>query len=126
VVVVVVVCRDVGDELLGASFCNHDASRTRGWLRSAVFDSPSSMRKPRIFTWWSFRPMNSKVPSGRHRARFAGPVKAGVGYRGERVGDEFRGRQLGLIRIAAREAIAAEKELADAAHPDKGACAVQK
>ena len=31
--------------------------------------SPSSMRKPRIFTWWSMRPRYSRSPSGRQRAR---------------------------------------------------------
>ena len=36
---------------------------------SAASISPSSTRKPRIFTWWSTRPRNSSVPSGRQRAR---------------------------------------------------------
>ena len=36
---------------------------------SAASISPSSMRKPRILTWWSARPRNSSVPSVRQRAR---------------------------------------------------------
>ncbi len=45
------------------------ASRTPGWRAGAASISPSSMRKPRIFTWWSIRPRNSSSPSGRQRAR---------------------------------------------------------
>ena len=45
------------------------ASRTAGCGRSTASISPSSMRKPRIFTWWSMRPRNSMLPSGSQRAR---------------------------------------------------------
>ena len=45
------------------------ASRTSGWPASTASISPSSMRKPRILTWWSMRPRYSRSPSGRRRAR---------------------------------------------------------
>ena len=39
---------------------------------------PSSMRKPRSFTWWSSRPRYSSVPSGSHRPRSpVGTARAG-------------------------------------------------
>jgi len=45
------------------------AVQTSGcWTRTASI-SPSSIRKPRIFTWLSMRPRNSRFPSGRRRAR---------------------------------------------------------
>ena len=42
---------------------------TAGCAASAASISPSSMRKPRILTWPSARPMNSSAPSGRQRTR---------------------------------------------------------
>ena len=39
------------------------------WSASADSISPSSMRWPRSFTWWSRRPRHSRVPSARQRAR---------------------------------------------------------
>ena len=63
--------------------------RTAGCGRSSAASiSPGSMRKPRIFTWWSTRPRNSSVPSGEP----AHPVPRAVHPRprpGERTG---RGR----------------------------------
>ena len=37
----------------------------RDGAASAASISPGSMRKPRILTWWSTRPRNSRAPSGR-------------------------------------------------------------
>ena len=56
---------DVGDEPLVARRCPR-APRPRprarrGARASAASISPSSMRKPRILTWWSRRPRNSSV-----------------------------------------------------------------
>ena len=55
----------VGDEPLVAgrvlAHARRTASRTPGCARSAASISPSSMRKPRTFTWWSTRPRNSSV-----------------------------------------------------------------
>ncbi len=45
------------------------ASRTPGKADNAASISPSSIRKPRIFTCVSMRPRYSSVPSGRKRAR---------------------------------------------------------
>ena len=43
--------------------------------------SPSSMRKPRIFTWKSLRPRNSIVPSGTPAPQVARPVQPRPGSR---------------------------------------------
>ncbi|BBJ46506.1 hypothetical protein SSPO_092240 [Streptomyces antimycoticus] len=40
-----------------------------GWRANAASTSPSSMRKPRILTWWSARPRNSSSPSVFQRTR---------------------------------------------------------
>ena len=56
----------IGDETLVAgpsSRAMTTASRSCGRRASAASISPSSMRKPRIFTRWSMRPRNSMFPS---------------------------------------------------------------
>ena len=66
--------------------------RTAGCARSAASISPSSMRKPRTFTWKSARPRYSSSPS----ARPAHAVPRAVHprpRRAERVGDEALRRQ---------------------------------
>ncbi len=45
------------------------ARSTSGRSVRAVSISPSSMRKPRTFTWSSARPRKSMTPSGRRRTR---------------------------------------------------------
>ena len=55
---------------------------------SAASISPSSMRKPRIFTWWSMRPRYSISPSGSWRAQVAGAVEPRARRRRERIGHE--------------------------------------
>ena len=70
------------------------ARRTAGCARSAASISPSSMRKPRIFTWWSMRPRNSSVPSARSAGEVAGAVEPAARLGRERVGDEALGGQL--------------------------------
>ena len=52
------------------------ASRTRGCSARTASISPSSMRKPRSFTWWSSRPRYSMAPSPRPPGQVAGPVQA--------------------------------------------------
>ena len=65
----------------------------RGARRSAASTSPSSTRKPRILTWWSRRPRNSRLPSARGAGQVAGPVQPRARSRAERVGDEPLGGQ---------------------------------
>jgi hypothetical protein len=45
------------------------ASDRAAWARSVVSISPSSMRKPRTFTWKSIRPKYSSSPSPVQRTR---------------------------------------------------------
>ena len=71
---------------------------------SAASISPSSMRKPRIFTWWSSRPRNSRLPSGRQRARSPVRYSRAPSARAERVGDEPLGGQRGPAAVAAGDA----------------------
>ena len=66
----------------------------RGAARSAASTSPSSMRKPRTFTWWSTRPRNSSTPSGAPARQVARAVQARAGRAGEGVGDEALGGQV--------------------------------
>ena len=63
---------------------------------SFVSISPSSTRKPRILTWSSMRPWKTMLPVVVDADRVAGAVEDRVApVRGERVGDELLGRQLG-------------------------------
>ena len=50
-----------GDILPG----QHHASCTAGCWPNTDSISPSSMRKPRIFTWWSSAAQELDIPSGR-------------------------------------------------------------
>ena len=83
-----------------------------GAPRSRASISPSSMRKPRTFTWWSVRPRNSSVPSASHRAQVARAVQPRARLAAERVGDEALRRQLRPAQVAARHARAADVQLA--------------
>ncbi len=63
---------DVADEALvaGAVLAGEDGGvgdARQGGERGLHL--PGSIRKPRIFTWWSARPANSSSPSARHRPR---------------------------------------------------------
>ena len=64
--------------------------------------SPSSMRKPRIFTCWSMRPRNSSVPSGRYRTR-SPPDRVGrPGRRLKESGKQFSAVSSGRWQIPSR------------------------
>ena len=87
--------------------------RTAGWQASAASTSPSSMRKPRIFTWRSMRPRKLER---RRRAAAARGRRCGRGRpgSGEGVGHEALGGQVGPAEIAAGQAGAADAQLAPA------------
>ena len=89
---------------------------TPGCATRAASISPSSMRKPRIFTWWSIRPRYSSCAVGPPARQVARPVQASAGLAGERVGDEPLGRQVGTRRVAPRQPDAADVQLAGHAH----------
>ncbi len=85
---------------------DHRARRARpGSAPSRASISPSSMRKPRILTWWSARPTKSSVPSGRQRTR--SPVRYSRAV-AEAIGDETLGVSSGRAQVAARDAEAAD------------------
>ena len=81
---------DVGDQPLVARRRPRarapTASRTAGCAPSAASISPSSMRKPRIFTWWSMRPRYSRSPSAQPARQVAGAVEPRARRAAERVG----------------------------------------
>ena len=77
----------------------HVASRPAG-PRSAASISPSSMRKPRIFTWSSMRPRYSRSPSASRRARSPVRYSRAPGLGGERIGDEALGGEVGPVQVA--------------------------
>ena len=87
------------------------ASPTAGCAESALSISPGSMRKPRIFTCSSSRPMNSSVPSAFQRSRSPVRYIRAPGSRGERIGDEALRRQPGTVQVAAHDAVAAHVRL---------------
>ena len=72
---------DVGDQAARAACrplvarARTTASRTPGRAASAASTSPSSMRKPRTFTWWSSRPRNSSSPVRQPAGQVAGAVE---------------------------------------------------
>ncbi len=68
--------------------------RTAGCLASTASISPSSMRKPRILTWWSRRPRNSMRAVGPIPHEVAGPVQPRAPRQPGTVGHEALGRQL--------------------------------
>ena len=80
------------------------ASRTPGWRASAASISPSSMRKPRILTWWSSRPRNSSVAVGPPARQVAGAVEPRPRRARERIGHEALGGQVRPAEVAARQA----------------------
>ena len=88
----------VGDQAparrVASSRATTTASRTAGCRRSAASISPSSMRKPRTFTWWSTRPRNSRSPSAQPAGEVAGAVQPRAGPAAERVGHEPLGGQV--------------------------------
>ena len=83
--------------------------------RSAASISPSSMRKPRIFTWWSTRPRNSSCPSAQPPRPVARAVQPRAGSPNGS-GDEALRRQLRPAQVAARHPRAADVQLARHAH----------
>ena len=103
---------DVGDQAFAwpVSRAMTTASATAGCAVRAVSISPSSMRNPRIFTWWSARPRNSSLPSG------AGGPGRRCGTCGcpaaERVGDELVRGQARLAQVAAGQPGAGDVQLA--------------
>ena len=87
------------------------ASRTRRCRSSAASISPSSIRKPRIFTWWSARPRYSRSrPAASEPDRRSGTAARPPAR--ERIGHKALGRQLRPVQIAARHPGAADVELA--------------
>jgi len=68
------------------------------------------MRKPRIFTWVSRRPRKVELSIGAPAHPVAGAVEPLAG--GERVGHEALGGEAGAGKIAARQAGAADEQLA--------------
>ena len=106
---------DVRDEPLvaGASSRADDRALAHpGVPRRHASISPSSMRKPRTFTWWSARPRNSSSPSARQRAMSPVRYSRAAGRRRERVGHEALRGQVGVVQVAARDAGAADAQLA--------------
>ena len=93
---------------------DHDrrSLHARGAAPSTASISPSSMRKPRIFTWSSIRPRYSRSPFGQAPREVAGAVQRRAGVGGERIGDESLGGQLGPVEVAARHSCAADVHLA--------------
>ena len=105
----------VGDQPLVARRVlarDHDRlARPAGAAASAASISPSSIRKPRIFTWSSIRPRYSSSPFSSRRAR--SPVRySRAPARRERVRHEPLRRQLGAIQIAPRDPGATDIQLA--------------
>ena len=96
---------------------------TSGSSPSRASISPSSIRNPRILTWLSARPTKSSVPSSRHAHPVAGAVQPAIAA--ERVVDEALGVELGAGQVAARDAEAANVQLADNAHRDRAPRAVE-
>ena len=90
------------------------ASRTPGCSRSAASISPSSIRRPRSLTWWSMRPRNSSVPSGRQRAR--SPVRYSRAPGAPNGSGTNRRRSAGPVAGSRGRADAADVQLAG--HPD--------
>ena len=88
--------------------------RPRRARASTAWISPSSIRKPRIFTWSSMRPRNSRLAVRRAPRAVAAAVEAA---RPERVREEALGGELGPVEVAARHAGAADVELAGDARP---------
>ena len=95
---------------------------TPGCSTSAASISPGSIRKPRIFTCSSARPRNSSAPSARQRTRSPVRYSRAPGL-AERVGHEPLGGQLRPAEVAARQAVAADVQLARHAHRDRAAVA---
>ena len=85
-----------------------------GAARASI--SPSSMRKPRIFTCSSRRPRYSSVAVRQPPHPVARAVQPRARRR-ERIGDEALGRQLRAVQVAARHARAAHVQLARHARP---------
>ena len=69
------------------------------------------MRKPRIFTWWSIRPRNSRLPSGSQRTRSPVRYSRAPGSPGERIRHEALRRQLRTLPVAARHPRAPDVQL---------------
>ena len=88
------------------------ASRTPACSGSRASISPSSMRKPRTFTWSSRRPRNSERPVRPPAHQVARAVQPRARLAAERVGDEALRRQPRPAQVAARHARAAHVQLA--------------
>ena len=88
------------------------ASRTRGCCASAASISPSSMRKPRILTWWSRRPRNSSSPSGTVARQVAGAVQALRPAPPQTGRARTAPRSARAVQVAARQPGAADVQLA--------------
>ena len=70
--------------------------------RSRASISPSSIRKPRIFTWKSIAPQELHRPVRRHRPRSPVRYSRAPRFRRERIGHEPLRRQLRPVQVAAR------------------------
>ena len=119
---------DVGDQPLVArpvlAGQHRRLAPRRDARASAASTSPGSIRKPRILTWWSARPRNSRLPSGRQRGQVAGAVHP-ARPAAERVGDEPLRGQAGPAEIAARQPGARDVQLARHAHRHRAQPLVQ-
>ena len=112
---------DVGDQppvhRRGGPARHHHRLAHRRRAVSAASISPSSMRKPRIFTWWSSaaQVLDARRPPG---SRARSPVRySRAPGSPERIGHEALGGQLGPVEVAARHLHAADVQLAG--HADR-------
>ena len=92
------------------------ASRTRACSASRASISPSSIRKPRIFTCWSFRPRNSMFPSGSYRPRSPVRYIRRSGCSRERIPHKPLRRQLRTVQIPTRHSRSSDIDLSHHSH----------
>ena len=104
----------------GAGPADRDRERAHSDASGATASiSPSSMRKPRIFTWKSVRPRYSSCPVGvRHRTRSPVRYIRSPGA-AEGVGDEPFGRRDRPIVVAAGQAVTGDVQLTGHADRDR-------
>src|SRR5439155_426752 len=84
-----------------------------GWVVRAFSISPSSMRWPRILTWWSVAEVVQGAV-GAPAGEVAGAVHAGAGWAVVDGGGAFGG-ECGAVVVAVGEAVAGDVELAGGA-----------
>ena len=111
------VAHDVGHQPLVARHVlarqHHGLAHVRRARPARASISPSSMRKPRTFTWWSVRPRNSSC-AVRQRQRARSPVRysRAPGSPPNGSGTKRSAVSSGRSQVAARDARAADAQLA--------------